>query len=97
MIITFYYNAHAVAWKSWENYVRKKAMDKGDIYVITGTTSGTETYAIIYYVVIFLIVIRTGCLMVLLYQLLGTSFLFGVKMESFKLSTSIPNMRMNMM
>ena len=29
--------------------------------------------------------------MVLLYQLLGTRYLFGVKMESFKLSTSIPN------
>ena len=34
-----------VAWKSWENYVRQKAIDKGDIYVITGTIPGTETYA----------------------------------------------------
>ena len=33
----------SVAWKSWEDYVRKKAEDKKtDLYVITGVTPGTD-------------------------------------------------------
>ena len=35
--------------------------------------------------------------MVLLYQMLGTRYLLGVKMERFKLSTFLPNMKIAQM
>ena len=44
--VTELLTTRVVAWKSWEDYTRKKAEGKEtDVYVITGSTPGAEMYA----------------------------------------------------